>query len=415
MSHLAVFKRVIIKLWLACRHDITALAVLINGLLIFKTIYGMSVSLLDIFHIHAYTGLDLSLLANAPLFMLGVFLVLNSIGLLFRAKLAWAISLILLLITLIYTLHFYPYLKFSIGFCLFTMVMLLLLSKDFSHSSATAGSIFAFISFTTLLFYSTYGSLYLGEGFNPKIESLMTAFYFSIETMTTVGYGDIVPVSETARLFTVSVIISGITVFATSITSIFGPLIRGGLNRLVKGKKHTMNRKDHFIVCGHSILAVNTILQLNQRGQKVTVITNLPEDEANLLDQRLGGDFDMILGDSNDSAILKKAGIDDCRAILALSDNDADNAFVVLSAKDLSKDVKTVLAVSDSKNLNKVKKVQPDIILSPQLFGSEILARILNGEEIDNNMLVSMLLNSGHGLFGDNEAEENAPQQTAGK
>ena len=167
-----------------------------------------------------------------------------------------------------------------------------------------------------------------------------------------------------------------------------------------------MNRKDHFIVCGHSILAVNTILQLNQRGQKVTVITNLPEDEANLLDQRLGGNFDMILGDSNDSAILKKAGIDDCRAILALSDNDADNAFVVLSAKDLSKDVKTVLAVSDSKNLNKVKKVQPDIILSPQLFGSEILARILNGEEIDNNMLVSMLLNSGHGLFGDNDTDE---------
>ncbi len=94
-----------------------------------------------------------------------------------------------------------------------------------------------------------------------------------------------------------------------------------------------MNRKDHFIVCGHSILAVNTILQLNQRGQKVTVITNLPEDEANLLDQRLGGNFDMILGDSNDSAILKKAGIDDCRAILALSDNDADNAFVCFQRK----------------------------------------------------------------------------------
>lgn len=70
-----------------------------------------------------------------------------------------------------------------------------------------------------------------------------------------------------------------------------------------------MNRKDHFIVCGHSILAVNTILQLNQRGQKVTVITNLPEDEANLLDQRLGGNFDMILGDSNDSAILKKPAL----------------------------------------------------------------------------------------------------------
>ncbi|ENP5583453.1 voltage-gated potassium channel, partial [Shigella flexneri] len=98
----------------------------------------------------------------------------------------WAISIILLLIALIYTLHFYPWLKFSIGFCIFTLVFLLILRKDFSHSSAAAGTIFAFISFTTLLFYSTYGALYLSEGFNPRIESLMTAFYFSIETMSTV-------------------------------------------------------------------------------------------------------------------------------------------------------------------------------------------------------------------------------------
>lgn len=101
----------------------------------------MSVNLLDIFHIKAFSELDLSLLANAPLFMLGVFLVLNSIGLLFRAKLAWAISIILLLIALIYTLHFYPWLKFSIGFCIFTLVFLLILRKDFSHSSAAAGTI----------------------------------------------------------------------------------------------------------------------------------------------------------------------------------------------------------------------------------------------------------------------------------
>ncbi len=89
-------------------------------------------------------------------------------------------------------LHFYPWLKFSIGFCIFTLVFLLILRKDFSHSHTNM----SFISFTTLLFYSTYGALYLSEGFNPRIESLMTAFYFSIETMSTVGYGDIVPVSK---------------------------------------------------------------------------------------------------------------------------------------------------------------------------------------------------------------------------
>ncbi len=132
----------------------------------------------------------------------------------------------------------------------------------------------------------------------------------------------------------------------------------------------------------------------------------MPEDDIKQLEQRLGDNADVIPGDSNDSSVLKKAGIDRCRAILALSDNDADNAFVVLSAKDMSSDVKTVLAVSDSKNLNKIKMVHPDIILSPQLFGSEILARVLNGEEINNDMLVSMLLNSGHGIFSDNDEQE---------
>ena len=86
MSHWATFKQTATNLWVTLRHDILALAVFLNGLLIFKTIYGMSVNLLDIFHIKAFSELDLSLLANAPLFMLGVFLVLNSIGLLFCAK-----------------------------------------------------------------------------------------------------------------------------------------------------------------------------------------------------------------------------------------------------------------------------------------------------------------------------------------
>lgn len=232
MSHWTTFKQTATKLWVTLRHDILALAVFLNGLLIFKTIYGMSVNLLDIFHIKAFSELDLSLLANAPLFMLGVFLVLNSIGLLVSGKARMGNQYHFVVDSANLHSAFLSWLKFSIGFCIFTLVFLLILRKDFSHSSAAAGTIFAFISFTTLLFYSTYGALYLSEGFNPRIESLMTAFYFSIETMSTVGYGDIVPVSESARLFTISVIISGITVFATSMTSIFGPLIRGDSTNL---------------------------------------------------------------------------------------------------------------------------------------------------------------------------------------
>lgn len=124
------------------------------------------------------------MLANAPLFMLGVFLVLNSIGLPEPGKARMGNQYHFVVDSANLHPAFYPWLKFSIGFCIFTLVFLLILRKDFSHEMALAnGTIFAFISFTTLLFYSTYGALYLSEGFNPQIESLMTAFYFSIETI----------------------------------------------------------------------------------------------------------------------------------------------------------------------------------------------------------------------------------------
>lgn len=359
----------------------------------------MSINLVELFHIQSFSGINWANIANGPWFMLGIFLMLNAFGLFFRARTAWAVSIVLLLITLVFTMHFYPNLSFSISLCLATLIGLLLLGKDFNRSSATAGGIFAFISFTMLLFYSTYGALYFGDGFQPAINNLMTAFYFSIVTMTTVGYGDIIPMTEPARMFTVSIIFAGITVFATSLTTVFGPIIRGGIDKLVKGNQRNMNRKDHFIVCGMSILAISTVTQLKQRGLDVTMIVGRPEEEFPQIERRIGSKCDIISGDSTDDAVLTKAGLENCRALLAVTDDDAANAFIVLSAKELCPDAKTVLAVNDSKNMNRVKQVKADIVLSPQLFGSEILASVLSGEPLDNDKLISMLLTSGHGLF----------------
>ncbi|MGS0683329.1 voltage-gated potassium channel protein [Shewanella sp. 125m-7] len=385
-------------IWQHQRYKLSAITVLLNSLLIFNTVYGMSDQIFSAPQLSHLTDINLTMLTNAPWFMLGVFLLLNSIGLLFRARIAWVMSLVLLLTTLVFTLHYYPHLQLNIIFCCLSIILLLLLSRDFNRSSATAAGIVSVISFIILIIYSTYGSLYFGDGFSPKITDLSTAFYFAMVTMTTVGYGDILPISETARLFTVSMIIAGIAVFATSISTIFGPFIRNGLSTLIQGKKNTMKRADHFIVCGTSAMATNTIIKLHQRGLAVTIITARPSDEFEVIEQSLEGKFDIISGDSSDTAVLKQAGLEQCRAILALTDNDADNAFIVLSAKDLSAAAKTVVIVNDSKNLTKVQRVQPDILLSPQLFGSEVLARMLNGEQMDNDDLVSLILNSAHDI-----------------
>ncbi len=382
------------SVWLNQRYKLAAILVLLNSGLIFKTVYGMSDDILHVLYISNFSNIDFVALTNAPWFMLGFFLLINSIGLFFRARIAWIMSLVLLLTTLLFTVHYYSEQYLNMLVPIITVGVLLLFSKDFYRSSATAGGIVAIISFTILIVYSTYGSLYFGEGFSPKIDNLSKAFYFSMFIIAMVGYGDILPVSEAARLFTISMIIAGIAVFATSISSIFGPLISKGFNKLVRGRKDKMNRTEHFIICGTSTMAMNTVMKLRQRGLPVTIVTVRPAEEFGQIEQRLEGEFDIISGDSCDSSVLKTAGVEECRAILALTENDADNAFIVLSAKEISSKAKTVVIVNDSKNLNKIKMVQPDMLLSPQLFGSELLARMLNGEEVGNTDLVSMLFSS---------------------
>ncbi|WP_429739046.1 voltage-gated potassium channel protein [Enterovibrio makurazakiensis] len=397
-----------VSAWMTIRHYLVAGMVFANGAFIFLSVWGQSTDVFAVFNIKTFTGINWADIANGPWFLLGIFLMLNAIGLLFRARIAWAVSIILLLILLAFEWHFFPHLTKHFYWSFGAIALLMVTSSDFSHSSATAGGIAAFISFIALLFYSTYGALYFGGGFHPQIHDLMTAFYFSMVTMTTVGYGDITPMTESARLFTISVIIAGITVFATSLTTVFGPLIWGGLNKLVKGSPKKMNRKNHYIVCGVSVLATSTIVQLKRRGLDVTVLTSEDEDKFPLIEQKMGMKLDMLSGDCTDDALLKTAGIEQSRAILALTDDDATNAFIVLSVKELNLDIHTVVAVNDAKNMNKVKQVKPDVLLSPQLFGSEILASILSGEAIDNDKLLSMLLRSGQGLVKETGKEANS-------
>lgn len=382
--------------WLyTLRHIFVALFVLGNSGLIFHTIYGLPIDLFTLFNVRDYEQINTSFLTNAPYFMLGVFIVMSSFGLFFRARISWMISFTLMLINIFYTAHIHPQQTHNIHYGIASLVLLFMVRKYFSKSSVAAGSIFALISVITLLLTSTYGALYFGDGFNPKITSLLTAFYYAIETMSTVGYGDIVPVSEPARLFTISVIVSGITVFATSATSVLGPVVHSGFERLVKGNSKKMDRTNHFIICGLSSLAVNTIKQLTERKQPITVIVS-PRIQQVAKDQLEG--LDVVVGDYSDGAILTQAGVMNAKAVLALSDDDADNAFIVLSAIELASPARTVALVNESKNINKVKSVNPDIVISPQQFASDILARVLNGESIDSDSIVASLLHSVQGL-----------------
>jgi voltage-gated potassium channel len=329
-------------------------------------------------------------LIELPRLAVGLGMMIMSAGLLWRARLAWVLSLTMLTFALIIDLYTTSghFLLFAFNIALY--FVLLKHWKVFSRSSFAASSMYAIISVSWLLFYSVFGTLYLGHSFHPPIEDPVAALYFSVITMATVGYGDIIPINPTARLFVISIVIFGVAVFATTISALAGPLIGGNLKKFIINRAILSMRKNHVIVCGTTPLAMNVIAGLLARGQHVTAIV-MPN-----VTHQYPAHTDVLVGDATTLDVLKEAGLAEAQYLLALKDDDSENAFVILAAKELvgNSSVKTVSVVNESVHLSKIQRVHPDMIFSPQMLGSEILTRTLAGEVIDSKVIMDLFFKS---------------------
>ena len=331
---------------------------------------------------------NIDVLRNLPQGIAGLVMLAMTVGLLLRSRLAWVTTLLIAAAALAMEWHApAPRSWALIVFNGATLLALLLSYRRFGRSSLAAGTMFAAISVLMLLGYAVFGAYTLGSGFAPPIRNLPTALYFAVETMSTVGFGDIVPASVDARLFTVSVIILGITVFATSVSAIIVPAVNGRMQELLEGGKKLMSRKNHYVIVGNTPLARNTYRELKARQLPVTVITAQPPAAADF------ADADVVIGEGSDVETLNQAGARAAIAVLALRDDDSENAFTVLAVKEAGGNPRTVAAVNHGKNMARVRSVRPDMIIAPQVMGGEILAMALNGEDLDRETIIERLFN----------------------
>jgi voltage-gated potassium channel len=378
-------------------HGYLALLLVVDGLMLVRPVAEKALR-------HARGGwfqdwitlIDAFGLLALPQVVVATGLSIMAIGIALRARVAWVLSLLLLAATGLISMWGDHRSEPLFVFTVLLAAALLYYWRRFDRTSLAASSLFAILSIGSLLIYAVFGSLYLGGDFDPPIQNLITAFYFSIVSMSTVGYGDIVPRSDTARLFAASVIVLGITVFATSISAVIGPVIGGKLKHIVKGGISNVTRKNHYLIVGASPLAHSVYAGLKKRGYEVTVIVapNIPHTYP--------ANADIVVGDASDTATLHNASAETALAVLALRMDDAENAFVILAIKELAPKVRTVALVNDSRNLQRLRLLQPDMVFSPQLLAGELLARTLNNETIDND-LISQL------LFGKTQAGGAAP------
>ncbi len=319
---------------------------------------------------------------------IGALLLVMSLGLFLRSRLAWLTNIMLILTALLF--HFHAgIVAVSWWRIIIDSVLLLLLAiyyRRFDRENMTLGIMFALSSLIVFMGYAVFGSYHLGDQFSPPISDLATALYFVIVTITSVGYGDVTPTTTEARLFLISVIILGITVIGAAVGTTLVPAFMNRIENITSRRKTIMKRSNHYIIVGHSSLASNTYHELTARGEQVTVILLAVPEHAKI------DEMDIVLGDGSDVDVLKKAGGEEAKAILALLNDDSENAFVILAAKELKGGVKTVAAVNDVNNMKRIRRVHPTMIIAPQVLGGELLTMALTGEQIDSSSIMQRLL-----------------------
>jgi len=246
----------------------------------------------------------------------------------------------------------------------------------------TDAQLAAVLALTGTLAYGTVGTFALREEFD-EVDGITDAFYYTIVTASTVGYGDITPQTEEATLFAVSLVVLGTASFAVALGSVLGPAIEARFSRALGTMKETDYDmfEDHVVVLGYGELTEPLLEELRDDCEFVVVV----EDAERARRLRNQG-IDVFVGDQSDEAPLLAVGIDRARAIIVATDNDAEDALSILTANDLNPDARIVAAATSRDNIDKLRRAGADTVLSPAVIGGRLLVRSALGDETIERM-----------------------------
>jgi len=322
---------------------------------------------------------SLAALGSGAQVILGGALVLSGVGLFWRFRVAWTFASLLLLITIGVNAgrgHFGG----SLIVPGFALLLLAVFRRDFQHRTLFGTALISFAGILAVLAYGTFGTYLLGDQFEPPVHSLVTALYFAIVTLSTVGYGDYHPASPLAQGYTLTLIVFGLSVFASAIFSVIGPALSRHLDRLFKPSGGRPVKKNHVIIVGAGTIVRNTARELQRRGIPFVQVV-APGTEPPLPDQPA------VSGDVSDDHVLEKAGIGGAYMLIAADDDDGENAFTALAAKDLNPDLRVLAVASNRRAIRRLKLARADMVFAPAEVGSRLLANLVEGEGLPEAFL----------------------------
>lgn len=212
--------------------------------------------------------------------------------------------------------------------------------------------------------------------------SWIDAFYQTIITVSTVGFGEVHPLSYSGKLYTAFLIITSFGTFAYAISSITSYIVTGDYRRYFKdykNMKEISQIKNHVIVCGYGRVGQKTIETLKAYNESFIVL----ESDPQIIEQfRERGDIIYIQGNATEDEVLIKARVQSAKALITALPSDADNLFVVLSAKDLNHKLKVISRASKPATKRKLKMAGADNVIMPDSLGGSHMAQLVSTPDV---------------------------------
>lgn len=202
------------------------------------------------------------------------------------------------------------------------------------------------------------------------------AFYMSLTTMTTVGYGEIHPLSHAGRVFNSFLIVFGVTTIFIAIGAMTQTIIELEFGDAIgkrRNKRMIDNLKEHYIICGFGRVGRGAASELSHAGVPFVVVDINPDRvERAMLSGMLA-----VAGDSTHDETLRLVGIERARGLVAALATDADNLFVLLSAKGLNPGIYVAARAAEEGAEAKMRRAGADAVFAPYAITGHRLAQSL--------------------------------------
>lgn len=204
----------------------------------------------------------------------------------------------------------------------------------------------------------------------------VNALYMTVITMSTVGFGEVVPLDDNAKIFTVFLILASIVIVGYALSVITEYIL--SKNNVEELKQKRMRKKidgfnNHVVICGYGRNGKQAAIKLKAYNKAFVVIERNKELEERM---QLDG-VPYIIGNANEDETLVLAGVDRASCFITALPSDADNLFVVLSTRQLNSKINIISRASNESSYDKLKFAGANNVILPDKIGGDHMASLV--------------------------------------